>query len=195
MTELFRSDQYCLVAGVDEVGRGPLAGDVVAAAVILGDVVPEGITDSKRLTAKRREQLSEAIKASAKAWAIARASVEEIDELNILEASLLAMHRAVNALGLVPDLVQVDGNRLPKWPYHAIPVVGGDGIEPAIGAASILAKVQRDSELVALDAEYPEYGFARHKGYPTREHLAALAEFGVTAAHRRSFGPVKRLLS
>jgi len=195
MTELFRSDQYCLVAGVDEVGRGPLAGDVVAAAVILGDVVPEGITDSKRLTVKRREQLSEAIKASAKAWAIARASVEEIDELNILEASLLAMHRAVNALGVVPDLVQVDGNRLPKWPYHAIPVVGGDGIEPAIGAASILAKVQRDSELVVLDAEYPEYGFARHKGYPTREHLAALAEFGVTAAHRRSFGPVKRLLS
>ena len=186
---------YQWVAGVDEVGRGPLAGDVVAAAVILGDSTPEGVTDSKKLTAKRREQLAVAIKSSARAWCIARASVGEIDSINILQASLLAMHRAVDGLSLVPDFVLVDGNRLPDWPYKARPVIGGDALEVSIGAASILAKVQRDAEMTALDDEYPGYGFARHKGYPTREHMAALASLGVTPWHRKSFAPIKRLLS
>ncbi len=186
---------YQWVAGVDEVGRGPLAGDVVAAAVIFGDSVPDGVTDSKKLTAPRRERLAVAIKSSARAWCIARASVAEIDSLNILQASLLAMHRAVEGLSLSPELVLVDGNRLPVWNYKARSIIGGDALEVTIGAASILAKVQRDAEMVALDDEYPGYGFARHKGYPTREHLAALASLGVTPWHRKSFAPVKRLLS
>ena len=189
-----RNYPYQLVAGVDEVGRGPLAGDVVAAAVIFGDDVPEGVTDSKKLTAQRRERIAMAIKSSARAWCVARASVAEIDTLNILQASLLAMHRAVDGLSLAPELVLVDGNRLPAWSYNAKPIIGGDALEVSIGAASILAKVQRDAEMVALDAEYPGYGFARHKGYPTREHLAALASLGVTPWHRKSFAPVKRLL-
>ena len=149
----------------------------------------------KKLTAPRRERLAVAIKSSARAWCIARASVAEIDSLNILQASLLAMHRAVEGLSLSPDLVLVDGNRLPVWNYKARPIIGGDALEVTIGAASILAKVQRDAEMVALDVEYPGYGFARHKGYPTREHLAALASLGVTPWHRKSFAPVKRLLS
>ena len=189
------TSQYEWVAGVDEVGRGPLAGDVVAAAVIFGDSVPVGVTDSKKLTAKRREQLAVAIKSSARAWCVARASVAEIDSLNILQASLLAMHRAVDGLSLAPEFVLVDGNRLPAWNYKSKPVIGGDALEVSIGAASILAKVQRDAEMVALDDEYPGYGFARHKGYPTREHMAALAALGVTPWHRKSFAPVKRLLS
>jgi len=189
------TSQYELIAGVDEVGRGPLAGDVVAAAVIFGDSVPAGVTDSKKLTAKRREQLAVAIKSSARAWCVARASVAEIDSLNILQASLLAMHRAVDGLSLAPEFVLVDGNRLPAWNYKSKPVIGGDALEVSIGAASILAKVQRDAEMVALDDEYPGYGFARHKGYPTREHMAALVTLGVTPWHRKSFGPVKRLLS
>ena len=189
------TSQYEWVAGVDEVGRGPLAGDVVAAAVIFGDSVPAGVTDSKKLTAKRREQLAVAIKSSARAWCVARASVAEIDSLNILQASLLAMHRAVDGLSLAPEFVLVDGNRLPAWNYKSKPVIGGDALEVSIGAASILAKVQRDAEMVALDDEYPGYGFARHKGYPTREHMAALAALGVTPWHRKSFAPVKRLLS
>lgn len=189
------TSQYEWVAGVDEVGRGPLAGDVVAAAVIFGDSVPAGVTDSKKLTAKRREQLAVAIKSSALAWCVARASVAEIDSLNILQASLLAMHRAVDGLSLAPEFVLVDGNRLPAWNYKSKPVIGGDALEVSIGAASILAKVQRDAEMVALDDEYPGYGFARHKGYPTREHMAALAALGVTPWHRKSFAPVKRLLS
>jgi ribonuclease HII len=189
------TSQYELIAGVDEVGRGPLAGDVVAAAVIFGDSVPVGVTDSKKLTAKRREQLAVAIKSSARAWCVARASVAEIDSLNILQASLLAMHRAVDGLSLAPEFVLVDGNRLPAWNYKSKPVIGGDALEVSIGAASILAKVQRDAEMVALDDEYPGYGFARHKGYPTREHMAALAALGVTPWHRKSFAPVKRLLS
>lgn len=186
---------YQWIAGVDEVGRGPLAGDVVAAAVIFNGQAPEGVTDSKKLSAKRREQLAAAIKASAHAWCVARASVAEIDALNILHASLLAMHRAVDGLSMVPDLVLVDGNRLPDWPYNAKPIIGGDALEVSIGAASILAKVQRDAEMMALDKEYPGYGFARHKGYPTREHMAALASLGVTPWHRKSFAPVKRLLT
>lgn len=183
------------LAGVDEVGRGPLAGDVVAAAVILDPARPvPGLRDSKKLTPARREALAAQVREHALAWAIARASVAEIDALNILQASLLAMHRAVQALDPQPDWVLVDGNRLPHWDYRAEPVVGGDDRVPAIAAASILAKVQRDRELVALDAEYPGYGFAAHKGYPTAAHLQALRTLGVTPAHRRSFAPVKALL-
>ncbi len=193
--DLFGEIDGRLVAGVDEVGRGPLAGDVVAAAVILGDEVPEGITDSKKLSEARRETLASQIKATARAWCVARASVEEIDRLNILEASLLAMHRAVAGLAIQPGLVLVDGNRLPRWPYESRPIVGGDALEPAISAASILAKVQRDSELVALEDRFPGYGFARHKGYPTKQHMDALQRLGVTPVHRKSFAPVKRLLT
>lgn len=191
---MFAQLGHGLVAGVDEVGRGPLAGDVVAAAVILGEHVPAGIADSKKLSPARREALSAEIKEQAVAWSLGRASVQEIDELNILEAALLAMKRAVEGLSIEPELVLVDGNRLPRWRYQARPIVGGDALEPAIGAASILAKVQRDSELMELDSQYPEYGFGRHKGYPTREHLDALKTHGVLDIHRRSFGPVKRLL-
>ena len=184
-----------LVAGVDEVGRGPLAGDVVAAAVILEESHPEGVTDSKMLTPERREALAERIRDEAVSWALGRATVAEIDELNILQASLLAMRRAVEALFIQPSLVLVDGNRLPKWPYEARAIVKGDLTEPSIGAASILAKVQRDAEMLALHEQYPEYGFDRHKGYPTKGHLAALQTAGVCPVHRRSFGPVRRLLA
>ena len=194
MADLFAELSHRLVAGVDEVGRGPLAGDVVAAAVILGERVPLGIADSKKLSPLRREALSKEIKEQALAWSIGRASVQEIDALNILEAALLAMKRAVEGLAVKPELVLVDGNRLPRWTYEARPIIGGDALEPAIGAASILAKVQRDGELTMLDEQYPEYGFAKHKGYPTRRHLQALATHGVLDVHRRSFGPVKRLL-
>jgi ribonuclease HII len=194
VADLFAELSHRLVAGVDEVGRGPLAGDVVAAAVILGERVPLGIADSKKLSPLRREALSKEIKEQALAWSIGRASVQEIDALNILEAALLAMKRAVEGLAVKPELVLVDGNRLPRWTYEARPIIGGDALEPAIGAASILAKVQRDAELTMLDDQYPEYGFAKHKGYPTREHLQALATHGVLDVHRRSFGPVKRLL-
>ncbi len=194
MTDLFTPTKGQLVAGVDEVGRGPLAGDVVAAAVILGDTVPAGITDSKKLSENRRDRIAADIREFAVSWAIGRASVLEIDELNILQASLLAMHRAVAALHIQPHFVLVDGNRLPHWPYEARAVIGGDALEPAIGAASILAKVQRDAELVALNDQYPGYGFEKHKGYPTREHLQALEALGPTPSHRTSFGPVKRLL-
>lgn len=194
MVDLFAQLGHGLVAGVDEVGRGPLAGDVVAAAVVLGERVPAGITDSKKLSPARREALSAEIKEQAVAWSLGRASVQEIDELNILEAALLAMKRAVEGLSIEPELVLVDGNRLPRWRYEARPIVGGDALEPAIGAASILAKVQRDSELMQLDTQYPQYGFGRHKGYPTREHLDALKTYGVLDIHRRSFDPVKRLL-
>ena len=184
------------IAGVDEVGRGPLAGDVVAAAVILDPERPiEGLRDSKKLTEPRREALAELIRERALSWAVARASVAEIDQLNILQASLLAMTRAVTALDPQPTYVLVDGNRLPRWDYPSEPVIKGDDRVPAIAAASILAKVQRDNELVALDAEYPGYGFASHKGYPTAAHLSALDNLGVTPVHRRSFAPVRKLLS
>ncbi len=196
MENLFRVDyEGPDLAGVDEAGRGPLAGDVVAAAVILDPARPvPGLRDSKKLTATRREALAELIRERALAWAVARASVAEIDRLNILRASMLAMHRAVQALQPQPGYVLVDGNRLPRWSYAAEPVVGGDDRVPAIAAASILAKVQRDRELVELDGRYPGYGFAAHKGYPTRAHLAALRALGVTPVHRRSFAPVKSLL-
>ena len=193
--DLFESTAGHLVAGVDEVGRGPLAGDVVAAAVILNHPTPEGVTDSKMLTPERREELAARIRDEAACWALGRATVAEIDEMNILQASLLAMHRAVAALTIQPSLVLVDGNRLPVWSYEARAIVKGDLTEPAIGAASILAKVQRDGEMLALNEHYPGYGFDRHKGYPTKAHLAALEHLGVCPAHRRSFGPVRRLLA
>ena len=194
-SDLFDETQGHLIAGVDEVGRGPLAGDVVAAAVILSDSPPAGVTDSKALSPAKRELLAEAIKREAVCWALGRASVEEIDQLNILEASMLAMRRAVEGLAVQPSLVLVDGNRLPKWPYEARAIVKGDLTEPSIGAASILAKVQRDEEMQTLHNQYPGYGFDRHKGYPTQAHLSALSRLGVSPAHRRSFGPVKRLLA
>ena len=193
--DLFEGTAGHLVAGVDEVGRGPLAGDVVAAAVILTESPLEGVTDSKMLTPERREALAERIRVEAVSWALGRATVAEIDELNILQASLLAMRRAVEALPIQPSLVLVDGNRLPKWPYEARAIVKGDLSEPSIGAASILAKVQRDAEMLALHERYPAYGFDRHKGYPTKAHLAALKTAGVSPVHRRSFGPVRRLLA
>lgn len=191
------SDSFgSLVCGVDEVGRGPLAGAVVAAAVILDPARPiDGLDDSKKLSERRREQLYGEIRDKALAWSLGRAEVEEIDRLNILHASLLAMRRAVEALSPSPVLALIDGNRVPEGlACEARAIVGGDGSEPAIAAASILAKVTRDREMVALDVQYPQYGLARHKGYPTRAHLQALAEHGVTPIHRRSFGPVRRLL-
>ena len=184
-----------LLAGVDEVGRGPLAGDVVAAAVILDPDQPiDGLADSKKLTEKKRETLFPLIQERALSYCIARASVAEIDQLNILHVSLLAMKRAVEGLATQPEYVLVDGNRLPKWHYASEPVVKGDSRVEAIAAASILAKVTRDRELVALDARYPGYGLAGHKGYPTKQHLEALETLGITPIHRRSFGPVRKLL-
>jgi len=197
MGELFHIDYHDPgLAGVDEVGRGPLAGDVVAAAVILDPARPiAGLRDSKKLSAPRREALALRIKEQALAWAVARASVAEIDQLNILQAALLAMHRAVQALHPQPTYVLVDGNRLPRWDYASEPVVKGDDRVPAIAAASILAKVQRDGELLELERLYPGYGFAAHKGYPTAAHLEALRTLGVTPVHRRTFGPVRALLA
>ncbi|MFV0476394.1 MAG: ribonuclease HII [Parahaliea sp.] len=184
------------LAGVDEVGRGPLAGDVVAAAVILDSAQPiKGLRDSKKLSENRRQILAQMIRDRALAFCIARATVAEIDRLNILQASLLAMKRAVDGLAVKPDYVLVDGNRLPHWHYPSEPLVKGDDKVPAIAAASILAKVQRDAELVALEQQYPGYGFAKHKGYPTAEHLAALQRLGVSPVHRRSFKPVRDLLA
>lgn len=194
--DLFAIEQYpLLTAGVDEVGRGPLAGDVVTAAVILDPENPiEGLNDSKKLTEKRRELLFVEIQEKALAWTIARASVAEIDELNILQASLLAMKRAVEALKIQPEFVLVDGNKLPKWRYQAEAVVKGDSRVKAIAAASILAKVTRDREMVAFDNRYPEYGFAGHKGYPTKVHMQALETAGVSPIHRRSYAPVRKIL-
>ena len=183
-----------LIAGVDEVGRGPLAGDVVAAAVILDAANPiVGLADSKTLSEKRREQLYEEIQQKALCFSIARANVEEIDSINILQASLLAMRRAVEGLTIQPGKVLVDGNRLPQWSYSAEAIIGGDGKIDAIGAASILAKVVRDREMVELDVQFPGYGFAAHKGYPTPQHLSALKLLGACSIHRTSFAPVKAL--
>lgn len=184
-----------LVAGVDEAGRGPLAGDVVAAAVILDDLhTLSGLTDSKLISATQRDHLFHEIREQAIAFAVARASVEEIDSLNILQASLLAMQRAVSLLRVLPDFVYVDGNRCPVWEYPSQAVVKGDSKIASIAAASILAKVTRDREMEALDAIYPGYGLARHKGYPTRAHMEALRKLGPTPVHRRSFSPVSELL-
>ncbi|GAB3462476.1 ribonuclease HII [Azotobacter salinestris] len=184
-----------LVAGVDEVGRGPLCGAVVTAAVILDPARPIlGLNDSKKLSEARREALFEEIREKALAWCIARAEVEEIDRLNILQATMLAMQRAVEGLAVTPRLALIDGNRCPKLTIPCAPVIKGDAQVPAIAAASILAKVARDREMLTLDALYPGYGLARHKGYPTAMHLEALVRLGPSPIHRRSFAPVRELL-
>lgn len=184
-----------LVCGVDEAGRGPLAGPVVAAAVILDPKAPiDGLNDSKKLSARKRERLAEAIREKALAWAVAEASVEEIDRINILNASLLAMQRAVAALAIAPERALIDGNRCPTLVCPVEAIVGGDGKVAQIAAASILAKTVRDAGMLALHAEYPQYGFDRHKGYPTAAHLEALRQFGVTPIHRRSYAPVAQLM-
>ena len=181
-----------LTAGVDEVGRGPLAGPVMAAAVILDPKRPiDGLKDSKQLTAQRREELAVEIRARALAWALGRAEVAEIDELNILRASHLAMQRAVAGLALGAELVFVDGNLTPAFTVPAVALVGGDNLMPAISAASILAKVARDAEMVELALSYPGYGLESHKGYATSSHLEALARLGPTPLHRQSFAPVR----
>ena len=183
------------MAGVDEAGRGPLMGPVVAAAVILDELNPiEGLADSKKLTALRREKLYDEIRAKALCCSIAMASVEEIDKLNILQATMLAMKRAVEGLRLKPNKVLVDGNRLPTLVILAEAIVGGDALVPAISAASILAKVYRDQWCAEYHLLYPQYGFANHKGYGTAEHLAALQAHGACPQHRRSFAPVAAVL-
>ena len=187
--------QIRFVAGVDEAGRGPLAGEVVAAAVILDPEQPiRDLGDSKTLSEKQREALFPVIQQQALAFSIASASVEEIDSLNILQASLLAMKRAVEGLSTLPELVYVDGNRCPQWQFHSQAIVKGDSRIAAIAAASILAKVSRDHSIQALDSRYPGYGLAQHKGYPTKAHMDALKDLGPTPIHRKSFGPVAKLL-
>lgn len=186
-----------LIAGADEAGRGPLVGSVVAAAVILDPHNPiVGLNDSKKLSEKKREQLFIEIQAKAIAWAIAEASAAEIDEYNILQASLLAMRRAVEKLNIQPEHVLVDGNKVPQGlSMSCDAIVGGDAIHAEISAASILAKVNRDHQMHALDQQHPQFGFAKHKGYPTKAHFEAIAEHGVIDQHRRSFGPVKKALA
>nr|WP_228005881.1 ribonuclease HII [Xenorhabdus sp. BG5] len=187
--------QANLIAGVDEVGRGPLVGAVVTAAVILDPAKPiAGLMDSKKLTEKRREALYWEIKEKALCWSLGRAEPEEIDQLNILHATMLAMQRAVEGLVLIPDYVLIDGNRCPALAMPAQAVVKGDSLVAEISAASILAKVTRDREMAELDKQFPGYGFAQHKGYPTALHLEKLASLGATEHHRKSFAPVKRAL-
>lgn len=184
-----------LVCGVDEAGRGPLAGPVYAAAVILDPAQPiAGLADSKALSPSRRLVLAQQIRRRARAWAVASASVAEIDTLNILQASLLAMRRAVEQLGVAPDEVLVDGNQCPRIAYPVRAIVRGDSTVPSISAASILAKTERDAEMLRLHSLYPQYGLDRHKGYPTAAHLAALRQHGVLEIHRRSYAPIRRLL-
>lgn len=185
------------VAGVDEVGRGPLAGPVVAAAVILDVNNPiEGLMDSKKITEKRREILADEIKEKAISWAISRVDVDEIDQINILQASLRAMTLAVSELNQQPDFVMIDGNRIPAdLTISAEAVVKGDDRVACISAASIIAKVARDHEMIEMDTIYPGYGLAKHKGYPTKVHIEALQKLGVTKIHRRTFGPVKKVLA
>lgn len=187
-------DEVC-IAGVDEAGRGPLAGTVVAAAVVLGPKHGiQGLSDSKKLSEKKRDSLYEEIIDQAQIWTVASASVAEIDEINILNASLLAMKRAVDALTQTPDCVLVDGNRLPVWQYRAEAIVKGDSKVDEISAASIIAKVTRDREMLILDEKYPQYGFAKHKGYPTKVHIEAIQRHGPCDVHRLSYAPVKRAL-
>lgn len=186
---------YHLIAGVDEVGRGPLVGDVVTAAVILDPNHPiEGLNDSKKLSEKKRLALLPEIQQKALAWSVGRCSPQEIDELNIFQATMLAMQRAVDGLAINPDLVLVDGNKIPSLPMDAQAVVKGDLRVAQISAASIIAKVVRDQEMEELDKAYPQFGFAKHKGYPTKAHFEAIEQHGVIDQHRRSFGPVKRVL-
>ncbi len=184
-----------LVAGVDEAGRGPLAGPVTAAAVILDPTRPiSGLDDSKKLSAKRRKQLESEVIRGCLYWSVAEASVQEIDELNILQASMLAMRRAVEGLGVSPDLALIDGNRAPALNCKTKPVVGGDRLHAEISAASILAKEARDRLMCRLAEQFPVYGFEQHKGYPTRLHMRALSEHGASVHHRRTFGPVQKVL-
>lgn len=184
-----------LIAGVDEVGRGPIAGPVVAAAVILDPDSPvHGLMDSKKLSPKKRESLALQIQDKALAWSLGRAEVEEIDEINILQASLLAMTRAVEGLAMAPQKALVDGNKCPAMYCDVEAIVGGDATVPAISAASIIAKVARDNEMLGWHDRYPDYGLDRHKGYPTAMHLQALRDNGASPIHRRSFGPVKKVL-
>lgn len=184
-----------LIAGIDEVGRGPLAGPVIAAAVILDpDRMPEGLADSKKLSERRRQQLAEDIRQNAVCWALGRCEASEIDEINILQASLLAMSRAVQALTVQPNHALVDGNKLPDLPCTAEAIIKGDTKVPVISAASILAKVERDAEMLVLHERYPQFGFDQHKGYPTAQHRSILIEQGPCAEHRRSFRPVREAL-
>lgn len=193
--DLFAIEENILRCGVDEAGRGPLAGSVVAAAVILNPEKPiTGLRDSKKLSEAQRDALAEEIKEKALAWHIAEASVEEIDELNILQATMLAMRRAVEGLVIVPELALIDGNRCPVMKVRSEAIVKGDDKVAEISAASILAKTARDAQLIVLHQQYPDYAFDQHKGYPTALHLARLAKHGVTPVHRKSFGPVKKLL-
>lgn len=185
-----------MIAGVDEAGRGPLAGPVVAAAVILDPDRPiEGLRDSKKLTEAERDRLAPIIRERALAWSVAHATVEEIETLNILQATMLAMKRAVMGLKITPELVLVDGNRIPELPMAADAVVKGDDKVPAISAASILAKTTRDGWLVELDKRYPEYGFARHKGYGVPEHVRAIREHGILSVHRKTFAPISDMIA
>ncbi|CCN32844.1 ribonuclease HII [Vibrio nigripulchritudo MADA3029] len=186
---------YQLFAGVDEVGRGPLVGDVVTAAVILDPANPiEGLTDSKKLSEKKRLALFPEIQEKALAWAVGRCSPDEIDELNILQATMVAMQRAIAGLKIQPDFALIDGNRVPELPMAGQAVVKGDLRVAEISAASIIAKVVRDAEMDELDKKYPEFGFANHKGYPTKAHFEAIEKHGVISEHRKSFKPVKRAL-
>ncbi|WAR46650.1 ribonuclease HII [Methylomonas rapida] len=190
------SDKTLRIAGIDEVGRGCIVGPVFAAAVILDPDKPiTGLTDSKKLSEKRREALAEQIKANALAWAVGRAETSEIDRINILQATMLAMQRAFSQLSVQPDYIKVDGNRLPPIACAGEAVVQGDALVAEISAASILAKVSRDQEMQVLERLYPGYGFALHKGYPTRLHIEALQRLGVTPQHRTSFAPVKKALA
>lgn len=185
-----------LIAGVDEVGRGPLVGAVVTAAVILDPQKPIiGLTVSKKLSEKKRLALAEEIKEKALCWSLGRAEPEEIDSLNILHATMLAMQRAVEGLSITPDFVLVDGNRVPNLSMPAQALVKGDALVQEISAASILAKVTRDLEMAELDKQFPEYGFAKHKGYPTALHFEKLSQYGATPFHRKSFAPVARCLN
>ena len=184
-----------VMAGVDEVGRGPLAGPVIAAAVILDPEQPiQGLMDSKKISERKRILLALEIQKKSMAWAVGRAEHDEIDSINILQASLLAMKRAIESLAIEPELVLVDGIHCPDISFNVDAIIKGDNKIPAISAASIIAKVARDNEMIALDSQYPGYGFSQHKGYPTRMHIAALKELGVSSIHRKSFAPVKKLL-
>lgn len=194
--ELFDNIDGGVIAGVDEVGRGPLAGPVIAAAVILDPENPiEGLMDSKKISEKKRILLSKEIQEKALSWAMGRAEHDEIDSINILQASLLAMKRAIESLSIKPELVLVDGVYCPDIIYKVEAVIKGDCKIPAISAASIIAKVARDNEMIALENVYPGYGFSQHKGYPTKMHINALKELGISSIHRKSFSPVKRLLT
>jgi len=193
--ELFNSVDNGVMAGVDEVGRGPLAGPVIAAAVILDTENPiQGLMDSKKMSEKKRIFLAKEIRKKALAWAMGRAEHDEIDSMNILQASLLAMKRAIESLSIKPELVLVDGIYRPDVDCKVVPIVKGDSKVPAISAASIIAKVARDNEMIALDRHYPGYGFSQHKGYPTKMHINALKKLGISSIHRKSFAPVKHLL-